>query len=111
MKITRKQLTKLILDHMDLLLEQPGEEAPDEDVDFDPEASDLKLTPAIQKLLDPDINPQKFVQLDAMLDERGTFDQKAQALAGYALTYGQNDPATADKLLKKAAGFAKKMAG
>ena len=62
-------------------MEQPVEDKP-----MDPD--DVPGLPKVlQKVLDPDNSPQKFMKLDAMLDQGGTISQQAGALAGFAINY------------------------
>ncbi len=88
--VTRYKLKKLN--------EQKADEK--EDQNFDPEGT--QLPKGLQKLLDPDISPQKFAQLDQMLDATGKPAQQALAVAVYALNYADNNEADAKKLLQKA---------
>tara|TARA_R110002060_G_scaffold6604_3_gene10034 strand:- start:1824 stop:2171 length:348 start_codon:yes stop_codon:yes gene_type:complete len=80
------------------------------DVDYDPANAKTKLSAPMKKLLDPDITPQKFAKFDAELDKRGTSTQKAQALAGFALTYVGNESKEAIQILQKAIQQVPKMA-
>jgi len=94
-KITQEALRQIIKE--ELLRE---EKAPDQD--FDPENADIPIPKNLQKLLDPDLSPQKFAVLDAELDDSGSPAHQAFAIAAFALTYADNDEATAKKLLSKA---------
>ena len=87
--ISEKQLRKHIRETLlefaekshDVLMEQPVEDKP-----MDPD--DVPGLPKVlQKVLDPDNSPQKFMKLDAMLDQGGTISQQAGALAGFAINY------------------------
>ena len=88
--VTRYKLKKLN--------EQKADEK--EDQNFDPEGT--QLPKGLQKRLDPDISPQKFAQLEQMLDATGKPAQQALAVAVYALNYADNNEADAKKLLQKA---------
>ena len=78
--------------------EKPGKE---EDVDFDPAKAGKKLPKPLELLLDPDISPQKFFKFDQQMDARGSVVQQAQAIAAFALTYGDNEDG-AKAILQKA---------
>lgn len=69
---------------------------------FDPEEVDLPVPKKLVKLLDPDITPQKFAQRDAELDDSGKPQEHAFACAAFALTYADNVPEQAMKILKMA---------
>jgi len=70
------------------------------DVDYSAADSKTKLSSPMKKLLNPDITPQKFAKFDADLDENGSTTQQGQALAGFALTYVENNPKAAIKILQ-----------
>ena len=74
----------------------------EERVVFNPEEIDLPVPKKLVKLLDPDITPQKFAQRDAELDDSGKPQEHAFACAAFALTYADNDPDQAMKILKMA---------
>ena len=78
--------------------EAPGKE---EDVDFDPAKAGKKLPKPLELLLDPEISPQKFFKFDQQMDARGSVVQQAQAIAAFALTYGDNEK-DAKAILQKA---------
>jgi hypothetical protein len=94
MKITKQQLRWII--HEEILREAK------EDQDFDPANADLPIPKKLQKLLDPDLSPQKFATLDAELDDTGSEAHQAFAVAAFALTYADNDEASAKNILQKA---------
>ncbi len=94
MRITKRQMKRIIRE--ELLREE------EERVVFDPEAVDLPIPKKLQKLLDPDLTPQKFAAFDAELDASGSPAHQAFALAAFAMTYADNDVAAAKKLLAKA---------
>ena len=95
----REELRVIVTRHnLQKLNEQ--EEKEKEDVNFDPEGTGIPK--ALQKMLDPDITPQKFAQLDAQLDDAGNPKQQALAVAVYALNYADNDLQKAKKLLSLA---------
>ena len=97
MKITKRQLRKLIREsHIQILAEE------EERIMFDTEKLSFSVPKKLQKLLDPDITPQKFAALDADLDATGKPKQQGFAIAAYALTYADNDYEKAKKLLKLA---------
>jgi len=87
-------------------------EAQQEEQSFDPDELDgLSLTPAMKKLLDPDISAQKYAALDAELDAKGTPQHQGFALAAFAFNYAgfDNDGADAAALLKKAITYIPKI--
>lgn len=96
----REELRTIVTRHNLQKLNEQAEEEKEGDVNFDPEGS--KLPKSLQKLLDPDISPQKFAQLDSQLDDTGKPAQQALAVAVYALNYADNDLQKAKKLLSLA---------
>ena len=84
-KKLREQIRNTLLEFAEksyeVLSEQPVEDKP-----MDPD--DVPGMPKVlQKVLDPDNSPQKFMKLDAMLDQGGTIAQQGGALAGFAINY------------------------
>ena len=105
MKITRKQIRSIIRESLKnrkrLIREKDKEE--EVDIDFDPEnISGLNVPPGLKRLLDPDITAVKFMDLDAQLDDKGSPQHQAFALAAFALTYADNNEVQTRDLLKKA---------
>jgi len=103
MKISRKQLRTIIKET--LLLEKGDEDEEheeEEDVDFDPGELGKKLNvpPKLLKMLNPDIAPAKYAMMDAELDDSGTPDQQAFALAAFALIYADGEEAGSSSVLK-----------
>jgi len=94
----REQLRAIVTKHHLKKIHEKKEE----DIDFQPEESGFNLPKGLLKLLDPDITPQKFAQLDAMLDDSGKPAQQAVAVAVFALNYADNDLKGAKSLLQKA---------
>ena len=90
--------------------EPKGDEDDGADIDYDPAGSEKALKPAIKKLLDPNMSPQKFAAFDAEMDEKGSIQDQAAAEAGFALTYADGDEKEAQDILKKAIPWVKKMA-
>ena len=74
-------------------------EQKEEDVDFNPSNSGSKIPKNLQRLLNPDLSPQKFAVLDGELDDSGSPAHQAIAVAVYALNYADNDQAGAEKIL------------
>ncbi len=104
---TEKELRRAIREELRIIvtrhnLQKLNEEEDKEkaDVNFDPEGT--AIPKALQKMLDPDITPQKFAQLDSQLDDAGNPKQQALAVAVYALNYADNDLQKAKKLLSLA---------
>ena len=94
----REELRSALVKYKTNRLNEQGKE----DVDFDPESSGLGLPKGLQKLLDPDLPPAKFAQLDQQLDDQGKPRQQAIATAVYALNYADNNEGDAKVLLQKA---------
>jgi len=81
-----------------------------EDIDFDPaDFEGLSLTPILKKMLDPNISPAKYADLDAQLDDSGNPNQQGFALAAFALSYSDGSADSAIQLLKKALTFVPKI--
>ena len=97
MRLSKRQLKRIIREERSKLLSEQEER-----VVFDPESVDFTVPKKLIKLLDPDITPQKFAQRDAELDDTGKPNEHAFALVAYALTYADNDPDQALKILKLA---------
>ena len=109
--LKESKIRNKIRDQLSILIEQANrltEKEDTPDTDFDP--GDLSGVPAfIKKLLDPDRSPQSFAKLDQELDEKGSVDQQAWALLGFALTYTENSVDDAVTLLLKAKSFSPKI--
>lgn len=104
MKITKRQLKRIIQEALFI-------EAKEEDIDFDPEELEgVSLTPVLKKMLNPDIAPAKYAQLDSELDDSGNPAQQGFALAAFALSYADGDPEASAVLLKKGIESIKKIA-
>jgi hypothetical protein len=112
MKITRKQIRDIIresLKNKKLIIEKDNDPEVDKfddeevDLDFDPgDISGVNVPAGLKRLLDPDISAVKFMDLDAQLDDSGSIQHQAFAIAAFALTYADNDPTQTRELLKKA---------
>ncbi len=100
MRITENQLRRII--RKELL-----REAEEEDKDFDPEG--LAIPAGLKKLLDPDISPAKYADLDAELDATGSPQHQAFALVAFALSYADNNEKGAVELLNKAKSIVPKI--
>ena len=94
----REELRRALVQYKVTRLDEQSKE----DVDFNPEDSGLGLPKGLQKLLDPDLPPNKFAQLDQQLDDKGKPQQQAIATAVYALNYADNDEDGAKAILQKA---------
>lgn len=94
----REELRRALVSYKVRRLDESGKE----DVDFNPDDSGLNLPKGLQKLLDPDLPPNKFAQLDQQLDDQGKPQQQAIATAVYALNYADNNEGDAKTLLTKA---------
>ena len=102
----REELEKALLSYKKVKLD---EQAKEPDVDFNPEESGINLPKGLQRLLDPDLPPAKFAQLDSQLDDQGKPQQQAIATAVFALNYADNDEAEAKRLLQKAVAVLPKL--
>ena len=102
MKISRMEIRSVLKEA--LLLEEK------EDVDFDPGGlKSLNVPPKLLKMLNPDIAPAKYAMMDAELDNSGTINQQAFALAAFALSYADGDSAGSSTILKKAVALIPKI--
>ena len=98
MKITKRQLHKIIKEERLKILSEEEKE----DKDFDPEElTGLNIPAPLKKLLDPDITPVKFMDLDQKLDAGGNVNHQAVAIAAFVLSYADNDEKEAKRLLRK----------
>ena len=84
-------------------------EGEDERVVFDASDLGLPVPKHLLKLLDPDISPRRFAELDAKLDTEGKPEHQAFALAAFAMTYADNDAEEAAKLIKRTLPLLKKI--
>jgi len=100
-KVSKRQLRRIVREA--LLIEE------EEDIDFNPDDLDLPLTPVLKKMLNPDIAPAKYAQLDSELDDSGNPAQQGFALAAFALSYADGDPDASAALLKKGITTVKKI--
>ena len=89
------QMKELLTEWRKLLVEEEEER-----VVFKPKAVDLPIPKKLVKLLDPDITPQKFAALDAELDAGDNKKHQAFAIAGFAMTYANNDASVAEEIIK-----------
>ena len=103
MKIKLSELRKLIRET--ILSEEEKE-----DVNFDPDNAKLNMPASLKKLLDPDISPVKFAQLDKEMDASDDPKKQAAALAVFALNYADMDENEAVQLLQRAKTLAPKIA-
>ena len=103
MRIRITELRQII---QNILLEG-GEE--DERVVFDAAVLGLPVPKHLLKLLDPDISPRRFADLDAELDNKGKPEHQAFALAAFAMTYADNNAEEATKLIKRTLPLLKKI--
>jgi hypothetical protein len=102
---TEKEIRRSIREELRLALVKYKtrlDEQKEEDVDFKPEESGLSLPKGLQRLLDPDLSPQKFASLDSQLDDSGKPAHQAIAIAVFALNYSDNDEDGAKKIMMKA---------
>ena len=84
------------------------EQAPDQDFNPD-ELAGLNLPTNLKKLLDPDITPAKYADIDQMIDQSGNVEHQAFAIAAFILSYADMDDAAADAILTKTRGYIPKI--
>ncbi len=105
MKITETKLRNLI--RKSILLKEEEEK---QDEDFDPnEIQGVPIPQNMKKMLDPNVDPKVYAQMDSMLDEKGTPDQQAIALSAFALSYADWDEKATLTLLKKSLALIPKL--
>ncbi len=115
MKISNKHLRSIIKEA--LLLEAPkvdlspdNEKPPaDEDKDLDIKTLGITVPPTLKKLLDPDVSPAKYADLDQIVDEGDNINHQALAIASFALSYTDMDETSATRVLAKAKELVPKM--
>ena len=74
-----------------------------EDQDFElDELEGLNLPPVLKKLLDPNITPAKYADIDQLVDESGNVNHQAFAIAAFVLSYADMDEGTASAIFTKA---------
>ena len=111
MKITsEKELRESIRSQIKAIAEKAIKLNEEKEIDLDFDPTQLQGIPKnLQKLLDPNISPQRFMALDAEMDESGTPQHQAFALLAFALTYADKDVKAAQMLLKRAIGLGPKV--
>lgn len=104
MKFTsEKELRESIRSQIKALTEKAIKLNEEKEIDLDFDPTQLQGIPKnLKKLLDPNNSPQRFMTLDAEMDERGTPQHQAFALLAFALTYADKDVKEAQMLLKRA---------
>tara|TARA_Y100000592_G_scaffold100125_1_gene178719 strand:- start:159 stop:530 length:372 start_codon:yes stop_codon:yes gene_type:complete len=108
MKVSNNKLRQIIKEA--LMLEEPKidlkpSKNPDKskvDKDLDIDAIGLSVPANLKKLLDPDISPAKYADLDQVIDQADNVNHQALAIAGFALSYADMDESSANKILVKA---------
>ena len=81
-----------------------------EDIDLDLAQLDLPaIPPVLQKLLDPNITPAKYADIDQIVDQSGNKDHQAFAIAAFILSYADMDEGVADAILTKTRGLIPKI--
>ena len=87
-----------------------NEKKEDVDIDLDLEQLDLpSIPPVLRKLLDPNITPAKYADIDQIVDQSGNKDHQAFAIAAFILSYADMDGAVADAILTKTRGLIPKI--
>jgi len=98
-KMVRNQIKSTILEVKDkFLFEQPAE---DKDFNLE-ELEGLNLPTVLKKLLDPNITPAKYADIDAEVDASGNINHQGFAIAAFALSYADMDGSGAESILAKA---------
>ena len=104
MRITERQLRTIV--RKALLLE---EDKPKERVVFDPDNVEMPMHRRVEKLTDPDMPPVKKQKFEVEVDQSGTIQQQAQALAAKALTYADMKPKDSMKLMNMSRSMLQRM--
>jgi len=114
MKITKRQLRRIIREEKSKVLRikkiiseaKPevdlGTDKEEEDKDLDINDLGMTLPSTLKKLLDPDITPAKYADLDQILDQGDNINHQAIAIAAFALSYSDMDESSATRILAKA---------
>ncbi len=117
MKITKRQLRRIIREEKEKILrikkiisEAPGvdltpekkEKKGEEDKDLDVSTLGMSIPANLKRLLDPDITPAKYADLDQAVDEGDNINHQALAVAAFALSYADMDEGSATRILVKA---------
>jgi hypothetical protein len=114
MKITKRQLRRIIREEKEKLLsnksiisEEPKVDlSPDkkkeEDKDLDISDLGMSIPPTLKRLLDPDVSPAKYADLDQAVDEADNINHQGLAIAAFALSYSDMDESSATRILVKA---------
>jgi len=114
MKITKRQLRRIIREEKSKVLRikkiiseaKPevdlGTDKEEEDKDLDINDLGMTLPSTLKKLLDPDITPAKYADLDQTLDQGDNINHQAIAIAAFALSYSDMDESSATRILAKA---------
>ena len=105
MKITERQLRSLV---RKALLQEKSEKE-EERIVFDPEDVKMPMNRRVKKFLDPEVTPIKKQKFDAEIDDAGTIQQQAQALAAKALTYADKAPKDSLKLMNMSRSMLQRM--
>ena len=81
-----------------------------EDIDLDLAELDLPaIPPVLKKLLDPNITPAKYADIDQIVDQSGNKDHQAFAIAAFILSYADMDEGVADAIITKTRGLIPKI--
>ena len=114
MKITKRQLRRIIREEKEKILrikkiisEAPSvdltpEKKGEEDKDLDVSALGMSIPANLKRLLDPDITPAKYADLDQAVDEGDNINHQALAVAAFSLSYADMDEGSATRILVKA---------
>ena len=114
MKITKSQIRRIIREEKEKLLsnkriisEEPKVDlSPDkkkeEDKDLDISDLGMSIPPTLKRLLDPDVSPAKYADLDQAVDEADNINHQGLAIAAFALSYSDMDESSATRILVKA---------
>ena len=115
MKITKRKLRKIIKEEKSKILrikqiisEETVDLSPDkkkkgeEDKDLDISQLGITLPASLKRLLDPDVSPAKYADLDQVIDEGDNINHQALAIAAFTLSYADMDEGSATRILVKA---------
>ena len=111
MKIKSRYLRQIIREA--LLLEEPNVDlTPDKnktDKDLEVDSLDIPIPATLKKLLDPDISPAKYADLDQVIDQADNLNHQALAIASFALSYTDMSESDAVIVLNKAKALVPKI--
>ena len=106
----RKMIKEQLVSSLKTISERRKIRENKEDVDLDLSKLDLPaIPPILQKLLDPNITPAKYADIDQVVDQSGNKDHQAFAIAAFILSYADMDEGASEAILTKARGLIPKI--